>query len=56
MPVSNGRFSKPIRLKEDLANFFGMTANLGYIITNAAINIWAKYKPFRRNGTNTNAR
>lgn len=52
MPVTNGKFSKPIRLEEDLANFFGMTANLGYIIANASINIWAKYKPFRRNGTN----
>lgn len=45
MPVSNGRFSKPIRLKEDLANFFGLSANLGNIIVNGNINKWAKYKP-----------
>lgn len=45
MPVSNGRFSKPIRLKEDLANFFGLPANLGYIIKNADINIFARFKP-----------
>lgn len=47
MPVSNGRFSKPIRLKEDLANFFGLSANLGYIIVNGNINKWAKYKPVK---------
>lgn len=45
MPVSNGRFSKPIRLKEDLANFFGLSANLGYIIKNANINMWSQFKP-----------
>lgn len=45
MPVSNGKFSKPIRLKEDLANFFGLTANLGYIIANGNINKWSKRKP-----------
>ena len=45
MPVSNGRFSKPIRLKEDLANFFGLSANLGNIIKNANINMWSKKKP-----------
>lgn len=47
MPVSNGIFSKPIRLKEDLANFFGLTANLGYIIKNASINKWSKRKPVK---------
>ena len=45
MPVSNGRFSKPIRLKEDLSNFFGLSANLGYIIQNASINQWSEKKP-----------
>lgn len=47
MPVSNGRFSKPIRLKEDLANFFGLSANLGNIIVNGSINKWSKHKPVR---------
>lgn len=47
MPVSNGRFSKPIRLKEDLANFFGLSANLGNIIVNGNINKWSRHKPIR---------
>lgn len=47
MPVSNGRFSKPIRLKEDLANFFGLSANLGHIIVNGNINKWSRHKPIR---------
>lgn len=51
MPVSNGIFSKPIRLKEDLANFFGLTANLGYIIVNGNINKYSKHKPYRSNST-----
>lgn len=49
MPVSNGRFSKPIRLKEDLANFFGLSANLGNIIVNGNINKYSKHKPYRYN-------
>lgn len=43
--ISNGKFSAPIRLKEDLSNFFGLSANLGYIIQNASINQWSERKP-----------
>lgn len=47
MPVLNGIFSKPIRWISDLQTFFGFPKNTGirYIIRNASINKWAKYKP-----------
>lgn len=49
MPVLNGKFSKPTRWIEDLANFFGLTANVGNIIVNGNINKWSLRKPIRFN-------
>lgn len=48
MPVSSGVFSAPIDLRRDIAGFFGIgSGDLGYLITNAPINKWAKFKPYR---------
>lgn len=43
-----------IRLQQDLQVFFGIVGGLGYIISQLAsrtngINVWAKYKPIRKN-------
>lgn len=53
MPVSSERFSKPIRHIEDIQKFFGYSkgTNLGYIISNAAINKWSRHKPIRNSST-----
>lgn len=47
MSHSNNIISSPVRILEDLQSVLGSTGGIGYLIRNANINPWARYKPFR---------
>ena len=45
MSLSNGKITAPVSI-DDVKNCFGLSSNdLGTLIKNANINVWAKYKP-----------
>ena len=45
MGLSNGKITAPVSI-DDVKNCFGLSSNdLGTLIKNANINVWAKYKP-----------
>lgn len=51
---SNGNITLPINIYGDIASVFGISSgDLGYLITHANINKWAKYKPVRNTMVDT---
>lgn len=50
MANSNGKITAPVRLPTDVAAVLGISAtDLATACTSTAINMWAKYKPVRKN-------